>query len=354
METSILRFENPQYLYWLLVLPVMIAVYVLIRSLNKKQFKRFANIKLRGYLIPLFSSKRANTKFVLFLLVIALIIIGAANLQSGSKMEKVKREGIDIFLCIDISNSMHAEDIAPNRLERSKQAINKLISKLGGDRIGVIVFAGNAYVQLPITTDYAAAKMFLSTVDTDLIPTQGTEIGRAIDLAIKSFGDSEHNKAIVIISDGEDHENGDAVRAAQEAAKFGIKIYTIGMGLDEGAPIPLYNQYGKRTGYKKDKEGNVVITKLDDNILRQLAEIGDGIYVRASSSNVGLDKIYDDISKAKKSEIEANVFTDYDDQFQWFIGAAIILLIIEILISSGKKKWESNFKFFELKDENNK
>ena len=203
----------------------------------------------------------------------------------------MKREGIDIFLCVDISNSMHAEDIAPNRLERSKQAINKLISKLGGDRIGVIVFAGNAYVQLPITTDYSAAKMFLSTVDTDLIPAQGTEIGRAIDLAIKSFGENEHNKAIIIISDGEDHENGDAVKAAQDAAKYGIKIYTIGMGLDEGAPIPLYNQYGKRTGYKKDKEGNVVITKLDDHILRQLAEIGDGIYVRASNSNVGLDKL---------------------------------------------------------------
>lgn len=353
METSILRFENPQYLYWLLVLPVLIAVYILIRLWNKRQFKRFANIKLRGYLIPQYSPKRANTKFVLFLLIIALVIVGAANLQSGSKMEKVKREGIDIFLCVDISNSMHAEDIAPNRLERSKQAINKLISKLGGDRIGVIVFAGNAYVQLPITTDYSAAKMFLSTVDTDLIPAQGTEIGRAIDLAIKSFGENEHNKAIIIISDGEDHENGDAVKAAQDAAKYGIKIYTIGMGLDEGAPIPLYNQYGKRTGYKKDKEGNVVITKLDDHILRQLAEIGDGIYVRASNSNVGLDKIYDDISKAKKSEIEAKVFTDYDDQFQWFIGAAIILLIIEILISSGKRKWESNFKFFELKNENN-
>lgn len=352
METSILRFENPQYLYWLLVLPVLIAIYVLIRVWNKKQFERFANIKLRGYLIPMFSSKRANTKFVIFLLIIALIIIGAANLQSGSKMEKVKREGIDIFLCVDISNSMHAEDIAPNRLERSKQAINKLISKLGGDRIGVIVFAGNAYVQLPITTDYSAAKMFLSTVETNLIPAQGTEIGRAIELAIKSFGENEHNKAIVIISDGEDHENGDAVKAAQDAAKHGIKIYTIGMGLDEGAPIPLYNQYGKRTGYKKDKEGNVVITKLDDNILRQLAEIGDGIYVRASNSNVGLDKIYDDISKAKKSEIEAKVFTDYNDQFQWFIGAAIILLIIEILISSGKRNWESHFKFFEPKNEN--
>ncbi len=353
MESNILRFENPQYLYWLLVIPALVAVYVAVRVWNKKQFERFANIKLRSYLIPMFSSARANTKFVIFNLIVALLIIGAANLQSGSKMEKVKREGIDLFLCVDISNSMHAEDIAPNRLERSKQAINKLISKLQGDRIGIIVFAGNAYVQLPITTDYAAAKMFLSTVDTDLIPTQGTEVGRAIELAIKSFGDNEHSKAIVIISDGEDHENGDAVKAAQEAAKRGIKIYTIGMGLDEGAPIPIYNQYGKKTGYKKDKEGNIIITKLDDNMLRQIAEIGDGIYVRASNSNIGLDKIYEDISKATKSEIESKVFTDYDDQFQWFVGAAIILLIIEILLSSGKRGWESKFNFFEPKNENN-
>ena len=352
MESNILRFENPQYLYWLLVIPVLIAIYVLVRFWNKKQFEHFANIKLRSYLVPMFSSARANTKFVIFNLIIALLIIGAANLQSGSKMEKVKREGIDLFLCVDISNSMHAEDIAPNRLERSKQAINKLISKLQGDRIGIIVFAGNAYVQLPITTDYSAAKMFLSTVDTDLIPTQGTEVGRAIELAIKSFGESEHNKAIIIISDGEDHENGDAVKAAQEAAKRGIKVYTIGMGLDEGAPIPLYNKYGKKTGYKKDKDGKIIITKLDDNMLRQIAEIGDGIYVRASNSNVGLEKIYEDISKAKKSEIESKVFTDYDDQFQWFVGAAIILLIIEILLSSGKRRWESKFKFFEPRNEN--
>ena len=352
MENNILRFENPQYLYWLLIIPVLVAVYVLIRLWNKRQFGRFANVKLRGYLVPMFSSARANTKFVIFNLIIALLIIGAANLQSGSKMEKVKREGIDLFLCVDISNSMHAEDIAPNRLERSKQAINKLISKLGGDRIGIIVFAGNAYVQLPITTDYSAAKMFLSTVDTDLIPTQGTEVGRAIELAIKSFGEDEHNKAIVIISDGEDHENGDAVKAAQEAAKRGIKIYTIGMGLDEGAPIPLYNKYGKKTGYKKDKDGNIIITKLDDNILRQSAEIGDGLYVRASNSNVGLDKIYEDINKTEKSEIESNVFTDYEDQFQWFVGAAILLLIIEILLSSGKKEWESKFNLFEPQKEN--
>ena len=352
MESSILRFENPQYLYWLLIIPVLVAIYVLIRLWNKRQFGRFANVKLRGYLVPMFSNARANTKFVIFNLIIALLIIGAANLQSGSKMEKVKREGIDLFLCVDISNSMHAEDIAPNRLERSKQAISKLISKLGGDRIGIIVFAGNAYVQLPITTDYSAAKMFLSTVDTDLIPTQGTEIGRAIELAIKSFGENEHNKAIVIISDGEDHENGDAVKAAQDAAKYGIKIYTIGMGLDEGAPIPLYNKYGKKTGYKKDKDGNIIITKLDDHILRQIAEIGDGLYVRASNSNVGLDKIYEDINKTEKSEIESSVFTDYDDQFQWFVGAAILLLIIEILISSGKKEWESKFNLFEPQKEN--
>lgn len=353
MENNILRFENPQYLYWLLVIPVLVAVYILIRLWNKKQFERFANVKLREYLVPMFSPTRANAKFAIFIMIIALLIIGAANLQSGSKMEKVKREGIDLFFCVDISNSMNAEDIAPNRLERSKQAINKLISKLQGDRIGIIVFAGNAYVQLPITTDYSAAKMFLSTVNTDLIPTQGTEVGRAINLAIKSFGENEHNKAIIIISDGEDHENGDAVKAAQEAAKRGIKVYTIGMGLDEGAPIPLYNKYGKRTGYKKDKEGNIIITKLDDNMLRQIAEIGDGIYVRASNSNVGLDRIYDDISKVQTSEIESKVFTAYNDQFQWFVGAAIILFIIEILLSSGKRGWESKFNFFEPKNENN-
>ena len=352
MGTNILRFEHPEYLYWLLVIPILIAIHISIRILNKKQFKKFADSKFSEFLIPLASNARSNTKFVLFVFVIALAILAAANLQTGSKMEEVKREGIDLYFCVDISNSMNAEDIAPNRLERSKQAINNIINKLNGDRIGIIVFAGNAYVQLPITTDYAAAKMFLSTVNTNLIPSQGTEIGAAINLASKSFGNSEHNKAIVIISDGEDHENGDAIKAAQEAAKTGIKIYTIGMGLEDGAPIPIYNKYGKRTGYKKDRDGNIVITKLDDNMLRQISEIGDGIYRRASNSNVGLDEVFDEINKTEKSEIESKVFTDYEDQFQWFLGAAIILLIIELLISSGKKDWESKFNFFEPKDEN--
>ncbi len=353
METNILRFEHPEYLYWLLVIPILIALYISVKIINKKQFKKFSESRFAEFLVPLASKSRSNTKLVIFVFVIILGIIAIANPQTGSKMEEVKREGIDLYFCVDVSNSMNAEDIAPNRLERSKQAINNLISKLNGDRVGVIVFAGNAYVQLPITTDYAAAKMFLSTVNTDLIPSQGTEIGAAINLATKSFGNSENSKAIVIISDGEDHENGDAVKAAQEAAKLGIKIYTIGMGLEDGAPIPLYNQYGKRTGYKKDREGNIVITKLDDNMLRQIAEIGDGIYRRASNSNVGLDDIYEEINKSEKSEIESKIFTDYEDQFQWFLGAAIILLIIEILISSGKKEWESKFNFFDPKDENN-
>ena len=315
METHILRFEHPEYLYWLLAIPVLIAIYIAVRVINKQQFKKFADNKFIEYLVPLASKARSNTKFVLFTIAVTLCIFAAANLQTGSKMEEVKREGIDLMFCIDISNSMNAEDIAPNRLERSKQAINNIIGKLKGDRIGIIVFAGNAYVQLPITTDYAAAKLFLSTINTSLIPSQGTEIGAAINLAARSFGNSEHEKAIIVISDGEDHENGDAIKAAQEAIKSGIKIYTIGMGLEDGAPIPVYNQYGKRTGYKKDRDGNIVITKLDDNMLRQIAEIGDGIYRRASNSNVGIDEIINNINKTEKSEIDSKIFTDYEDQF---------------------------------------
>lgn len=352
METNILKFEHPEYLYWLLIIPILIAIYISVRIINKKQYSKFADSKFMGLLTPLVSKSRSNIKFVILLFVFILGIIGIANLQTGSKMEEVKREGMDLYFCIDVSNSMNAEDIAPNRLERSKQAIYNIINKLNGDRIGIIIFAGNAYVQLPITTDYAAAKMFLSTINTNMIPSQGTEIGAAINLATKSFGNDEHSKAIIIISDGEDHENGDAIKAAQNAIKLGIKIYTIGMGLEEGAPIPLYNQYGKQTGYKKDRNGNVVITKLDDNMLRQIAEIGDGIYRRASNSNVGLDDIFEEINSSNKTEIESKMFTDYEDQFQWFIGVAIILLIIEILTSSGKKDWENKFNFFEPKDEN--
>ena len=348
---NVLRFERPECLYWLIIIPVLVLIYILFRIGQRKRFERFANIGMRDSLVPTYSTRRANFKFIVFLLMIACAILALANLQSGSKMEEVKREGIDLYLAVDVSNSMNAEDIVPSRLERSKQAINKLISEMKGDRIGVIVFADKAFVQLPITTDYSAAKMFLSTVNTSLVASQGTAIAEAINLALKSFSDEEHSKAIVIISDGEDHENDAAVKAAQEAAKHGVRIYTIGMGLPDGAPIPEYNQYGRQIGYKKDRNGSTIVTRLDEDMLRRIAETGGGIYVRANNSNVGLEKIYDDISKMDKTEIDTQVFTDYEDQFQWFIGPAILLLLVLVFMSSGKRRWESKLNLFERKGE---
>ena len=233
-----MRFEHPEYLYWLIVIPVLVIIYILFRIGQKCRFERFANIGMRDSLVPTYSNRRANFKFVVFLLMVSCLILALANLQSGSKMEEVKREGIDLYIAVDVSNSMNAEDIVPSRIERSKRAINSLIGDMRGDRIGIIVFADKAFVQLPITTDYSAAKLFLSTVNTNLVASQGTAIAEAINLALKSFPDETHSRAIVIISDGEDHENDAAVEAAKDAAKQGVRIYTIGMGLADGAPIP--------------------------------------------------------------------------------------------------------------------
>lgn len=348
---NVLRFEHPDVLYGLILIPLLIIIYILVRLRQDKVFKRFAEIGLRDYLVPRHSTRRGVFKFVVFLLMIACVILGLANLQSGSKMEEVKREGIDLYIAVDVSNSMNAQDIVPSRLDRSKQAINKLISDLRGDRLGVVVFADKAFVQLPITTDYSAAKMFLSSVNTSSVASQGTAIGEAIKLAVKSFPNDERSKAIVIISDGEDHENDAAMEAAREAVKKGIRIYTIGMGLPDGAPIPEYNQYGRQVGYKKDRNGSTIVTRLDEDMLRRIAETGGGMYVRANNSNVGLEKIYDDISKMDKTEIDTQVFTDYEDQFQWFIGPAILLLLVLVFMSSGKRRWESKWNLFERKGE---
>ena len=348
---NVMRFEHPEYLYGLIVIPLLVIVYILIRWWQDRTFRRFASVEMRDYLVPLRSGRRGVFKFVVFLLMLACLILGLANLQSGSKMEEVKREGIDLYIAVDVSNSMNAQDIVPSRLDRSKQAINKLITDLKGDRLGVIVFADKAFVQLPITTDYAAAKMFLASVSTSSVASQGTAIGEAINLAVNSFAEDESSKAIIIISDGEDHENDAAMEAARAAAKKGIRIYTIGMGLPDGAPIPEYNQYGRMLGYKKDKSGNTIVTRLDEDMLRRIAEAGGGMYVRANNSNVGLEKIYNDISKMDKTEIETQVFTDYEDQFQWFIGAGIVLLLVLIFMSSAKKGWETKFSIFDRKGE---
>jgi len=248
-------------------------------------------------------------------------------------------------LLLDVSNSMLAQDIQPNRLSASKQAISKLIDKLKGDRLGIVVFAGHAYTQLPITTDYAAAKMFLNTISPDMLPTQGTAINEAVILGAQSFGESKHNKAIVIITDGENHE-GDALKAVEEAVEKGITVYTIGMGLPEGGPIPVYEN-GALTDYKKDREGNIITTKLNEPMLQQIAAAGKGTYVRANNSQAGLNKIFEEIDQLEESEFETKTFSDYEDRFQYFLGFTIILLLIEFIIVERKSKWSDRIKLFE-------
>lgn len=349
METSILKFERPEALYLLLLIPAFIILFMASRYLRKKAMKRFADIHLFKVLMPLESFTRPWLKFILLQAALILLIIAIANPQTGSKLEEVKREGIDLFIALDVSNSMLAEDILPNRLERSRQAINRLIDKLTGDRVGIIVFAGKAYIQLPLTTDYNAARMFVSTLNTNMVPSQGTAIGEAIQLALNSFDDKlERNKAIIVISDGEDHEE-NAISMAGQAAAKGVTVYTIGMGLADGVPIPVYNDYGKKVGFRKDRNENTVVTRLNESLLQQVAAAGNGAYVRANNTRSGLETILGEIDKIAKSEIEARVFTDYENKFQIFIAFAIALLLIEIFVSMKKSMWESKVNLFEKK-----
>lgn len=298
--------------------------------------------------MPDVSTGKPVFKFILFCLAFIFLILGLANPQIGSKLEEVKREGVDIIIALDVSNSMLAEDLSPNRLERAKRAIEQLVDKLHNDRIGIIVFGGQAYTQLPITTDYAAAKLFLSTTSTDLIPTQGTAIGAAISLAMESF-DFKNNsgKTIVIITDGEDHE-GDVMEEIKSATEKQVVIHTIGMGSSQGAPIPIYKQ-GRQLGFKKDKEGNSVVTKLNEEMLAQIASTGNGIYVRASNAESGLNIILDKINKMQKAEFGTKIYTDYEDRFQYFIAISLFFLLVEFMVSERKSKWISGIKLFEVK-----
>ena len=340
-----IRFAHTEYFYLLLLLPVFIIIYLAWNSWRKKALKRFGDTKVIQVLMPRYSGSKPMLKFTILIIAFIFFVVGIADPQVGSKLEKVKREGIDLFLVLDVSNSMLAEDIKPNRLDRAKMAISRLVDKLQGDRIGIVVFAGHAYKQLPLTTDYSAAKLFLSAVDTKIIPTQGTAIGEAINMAVSSFDDSKHNKAIVIITDGENHED-DAVGAAKAAAENGIKVFTIGMGLPEGAPIPLYDRNGNKLGYKKDKQGKTVITKLDEDMLRKIAAAGDGSYVRANNATTGLSKVLEDINQIQKEEIETRQFTDYEDRFQVFLAMALILLLTELLIADRRGKLADKLDFF--------
>ena len=335
----------------MVLIPIIILVFIFSVRWRKKAIGVFGQLKLVYKLMPMASELKLRTKFILFSIAITALIIGIANPQIGSKMEEVKREGVDLMIAIDLSNSMLAEDLQPNRLMRAKQSISKLIDRLDGDRIGLIVFAGDAFVQLPITTDYSAAKLFLSTINTSIVPTQGTAIGKAIGLSIKSFDlKNDQSKAIIVITDGENHED-DAIKKAEEAEELGIFVHTIGMGSAEGGPIPIKNRYGSVTSYQKDKEGNAIITVLNEEMLKQIAQAGGGSYIRANSTQSGLNALFKEINKMEKKEIGSKVFTDYKDRFQWFIGLTIILLIIEIMIKGRKNKWSSKINLFE-EDEN--
>jgi len=340
-----IRFAHIEYLYLLLLIPVFIGLYLAWNIWRKKALKRFGDVKTIQVLMPRYSGTKPLLKFIILLTAFVFFVVGVTDPQVGSRLEKVKREGIDLYLVLDVSNSMLAEDIRPNRLDRAKMAIANLVDRLQGDRIGIVVFAGHAYKQLPLTTDYSAAKLFLSAVDTKIVPSQGTAIGEAINMAVSSFDDSQHNKAIVVITDGENHED-DAVEAAKAAAEKGIKVFTIGMGLPEGAPIPLYDRNGNKLGFKKDRQGKTVVTKLNEDMLRQIAAAGGGSYVRANNATTGLSKVLDDINKIQKQEIETRQFTDYEDRFQIFLALALILLLVELLIADRKGKLADKLDFF--------
>jgi len=339
------RLQNIHYLYGLLAIPALLIIYLLMRQWRKKAIHSFGDQKIVEQLMPDVSTAKTTFKFLMILLSLTLAIIGIVNPQIGSKLQEVKRKGADVMIALDVSNSMKAEDLSPNRLERAKQAIAKLLDKLEGDRIGIVVFAGEAYIQLPITTDYGAAKLFLETIDTDVIPTQGTAIGAAIRMSMESFGqDQGKNKAIIVITDGENHED-DAVKAAQEAVDKGISVNVIGMGSPDGSPIPI-RKNGTQIGFKKDKEGNTVVTKLDEQMCQEIASAGNGAYVHASNSETGLNSILDEVNKLEKKNFESKMYSDYDDKFYYFLIPALLLMIIELFINEKKSKWVEQLNLF--------
>lgn len=340
------QFAYPKLLYLLAAIPVVIVFYWLSVQRKKSLLKEFGDQSLVKELMPDYSNTRPVVKLVFLLLALAFFILGLAGPQFGSKLEQKKHRGVEIIIALDVSNSMLAEDIQPSRLERAKQAISKLVDNLQNDRIGLIVFAGEAYTQLPITSDYVSAKMFLSNISTNSVPVQGTAIGAAINLAARSFTpDYKGDRAIILITDGENHED-DALGAAKAASEKGIIVHTIGMGLPEGAPIPISGSGQKN--YLKDNQGNVVISKLDESMLSQIAAAGNGLYIRANNTQMGLNTVFDKIKTMSKAEFETKIYAEYENQFQWPIGLALFFLLFEMLIIERKSRWSEKFHLFKV------
>jgi len=339
------RFSHDIALYALALVPLVLLLFWWNARWRKQAMARLGDSHVLEGLMPLYSPARRGWKRALQAIAVGFIIIGIANPQVGTKYEEVKRQGFELMICLDVSNSMLAEDLQPNRLERAKQAISTVIDRLKNDKIGIVVFAGEAYIQLPLTVDHSAAKLFLRSINTEMIATQGTAIGRAINLAVSSFSaDTKSSKHIIVISDGEGHED-DPVAAAQEAAKQGITVHGVGIGSLDGTPIPNYVR-GQMVGFRKDREGNTVVTKLDEVTLQKMAAAGGGTYVRATTSRTGLTQLMDELEGAKREEFGSKMFTSYEDRFQYFLGVALFLLLLEFMMPSRKRRLFSEYSLF--------
>lgn len=341
------RFAHPELLYFLIIIPVLVIFYVIMTGKKKKAIAAFGNPELLEPLMPLLSFRRGFWKFMMWMFALFFVIIGVAGPQFGSKLQQIKKQGVELMIVLDVSNSMMAQDIKPSRLDKAKMAISRMVEKLSNDKVGLIVFAGDAYVQLPITTDYSSAKLFLSNIKTDMMPVQGTAIGGAIQLAVKSFTpETETSKAIIVITDGENHQD-DAVKAAKLAREKGIAVHTIGMGLEQGAPIPVVGQPGQ---FMKDGNGQVVVSKLDEKTLQEIAKAGEGLYVRASNTNVGLDQLLAEISQMEKTLLEERVYTDYAEKYQYFLWVGLFFIFLEFMILGRKNKRLLKINLFKTKN----
>lgn len=340
------RFANPALLWLLLVVVAMGILYWVSRAASDKALRRFGNIALLRPLMPGVSGSKLRLKFMLQMAALASLILAAARPQFGSKLETVKKEGVEVMVCLDISNSMLAEDISPNRLEKAKRMLSSMLDQMQNDQVGLIVFAGDAFTQLPITNDFVSAKMFLSTINPRMVSIQGTAIGAAINLAVRSFTPNESSdKAIIIITDGENHED-DASGAARAALEKGIHTHVVGIGSTQGALVP--DDSGRKGSFRKDREGNPVTTRLDEEKARQIAAAGEGVYVHAENNiKPALNAIVETLKGMKTSELESHVYAAYDDKFQWFVGLAMLLLFIDVFLLDRENALVSKIKLFD-------
>jgi len=341
-----IRFGNENLLFLLALVPLLMVFFYLVFRWKRRAMRRFGNLFLLEQLTPSFSKRRRVWKIVLLLVAISFIILALARPQVGTALEEVKRKGVDVFVAIDVSESMNAEDVPPNRLAKARHEVASLVDRLEGDRIGLIAFAGEAFVQCPLTLDYGAAKIFLDVLKPGLIPTPGTAIGKAMQLAIESFETTERkHKVLILITDGENHED-DVMPIAEAAEREGVVIYTVGIGSQKGVPIPIGDERGGRSGFKKDRNGDVVVTKLDELTLEKIALQTGGKYYRASSGEAELDRIYDEISGMEKKELASLKFSQFEERYQYVLAIAFLLLVLELLLSERrevKTEWRGRF-----------